>query len=326
MSYTRERQQIIYWAQALNRKGLVSARSGNISCKLPDNKILMTSHDCYLGFLEEKDILLTDSKGDILEGKGELTSEKELHLNIYKRFKDVKVILHTHSPYTVAFFHYFDKLDIFSFETRFYLGDVKVIPQETPIVTDLEPVISCFGDSNIAVLKNHGVVSTGRDFKEAFSLIELLEEQARVNLMAGRGHRVTAPPGHKGICTRKYKLLSPEHIQRLVELVNNDEQAQRLGREYDLTCSLAVKNQDTQEAACFYYEKGRIINSDNNENAEFVIIGRGEILKKVFNREIDPFVAVTQGRVETKGNFSKMSRWYPVMVKTFELWRQAPVD
>jgi putative sterol carrier protein len=65
---------------------------------------------------------------------------------------------------------------------------------------------------------------------------------------------------------------------------------------------------------------------DNDENAEFVIIGKPEILRKVFNREIDPFVASTQGKVKTKGDFAKMSKWYPVMVRTFKLWEQAPVE
>jgi len=77
-------------------------------------------------------------------------------------------------------------LDIFSFETKFYLGDITVIEQATPTVTEIEPVLKELENSNIVVLGRHGVVSVGEDFKEAFSLIELLEEQARVNLFIKR--------------------------------------------------------------------------------------------------------------------------------------------
>ena len=334
MSLTKQKKELIHWAQLLNQKGFIAARSGNISCKVSPQKILLTTHDCYLGYLEEEDILLVDLEGNIIEGKGQLTSETKLHLAIQKKFPETQVVLHAHSPYTTAFFNYFDALDIFSFESRFYLGDIKAIPQDTPTVIDTEPVLNALENNAIVILKNHGVVTTGNSFKEAFSFIELLEEQARVNLMLkciSKGDAGQMPVANPGVCQqpctdeRKYRLLSSEHINRLVELVNNDEQVQELGKKYDLTCSLAVKNQDTQDAACFYYDKGRIIRTENTDQAEFVIIGQGEILKKVFNRKIDPFVASTQSKVKTKGDFSKMSKWYPVLVRTFKLWEQAPV-
>ena len=125
----KQKEQIIYWARRLNERGLISARSGNISLKT-DKGILITAHDCYLGELSYEDILMVDSKGNVLEGKGEATSEKNLHLGIHRKFPHVKVVLHSHSPYTVAFFHYFGRLDIFSFEAKFYLGEIKVVPQE----------------------------------------------------------------------------------------------------------------------------------------------------------------------------------------------------
>ena len=329
MKYTNEKKELIYWARLLNERGFVTARSGNASLKV-DKGILITSHNCYLGQLNEGDILLVDLEGNIIEGDKELTSEKDLHLDIHKKFKDIKAVIHSHSPYTVAFFHYFKSLDIFSFEAKFYLGDVKVVPQDTPTVTNVEPVLEGLENSSIVVLGRHGVVSTGKDFKEAFSLIELLEEQARVNLFIKRiavsGERTEGE--EKKVSSKevkKYKLLSKEHIERLVELVNNDKEAQELGKKYDLTCTLAVKNIDRDDSACFYYDKGKIIKTDNTDSAEFLIAGKEGILKKVFNRKIDPFVASTQGKVKTKGDFTKMSRWYPVLVRTFKLWEQAPV-
>ena len=333
MGYVDEKKEVIYWAFLLNQKGFVTARSGNISMKLEDG-LLITSHECYLGHLTESDILLMDLNGNIIEGKGELTSEKTLHLDIHKKFEDIKVIIHSHSPYTTAFFHYFRNLDIFSFEGKFYLGEIKVIPQKTPIVTDTAGVLCALENNNIVVLGGHGVVAIGKDFKQAFSLIELLEEQAKVSLML----KVIKPPGRRTTGSgceitgrkdsdseKKYKLLSREHIERLVELVNNDSKAQALGQQYDLTCTLAVKNQETGDCVCFYYEKGKIVETDNSGNAEFMIIGKETILKKVFNRELDPFVASTQGKVKTKGDFAKMSKWYPVLVRTFKLWEQAAV-
>ena len=334
MSFEKEKKELIYWAHFLNQKGLVAVKSGNISWRVDRDKILITSHNSYLGYLEEKEILLVDASGGILEGEGKLTSEQVLHLSIYKKFDDTKVVVHAHSPYTTAFFYYFDRLEEFSYETKFYLGDVGAIVQTTPTVTELKPVLNALEKNNIVVLKNHGVVSIGSSFKETVSLIELLEEQAKVNLLTkslaqqpmSQESEVCAR-GEKGAGHQnKYKMLSKEHRERLTELVNNDKEVQELGKKYDLTCTLAVKNQETGQSMCFYYEGGRIVKADIDDGAEFVIIGKEDILRKVFNQEIDPFVAQTQGKVKTKGDFSKMSRWYPVMVRTFKLWEQAPVE
>ena len=60
MSFDKERKEIIYWAKLLYEKGFVTARSGNISSKAGPDKLLITSHDCYLGHLQEDDILLSD--------------------------------------------------------------------------------------------------------------------------------------------------------------------------------------------------------------------------------------------------------------------------
>lgn len=87
MSFARQKQEIIYWAGVLNQKGLVTARNGNISCKVGEEKILITAHGAYLGRLQEQEILLADVAGNILEGDATLTSEKNLHLDIQRLFK-----------------------------------------------------------------------------------------------------------------------------------------------------------------------------------------------------------------------------------------------
>jgi L-fuculose-phosphate aldolase len=333
MRFREEKKELIYWARLLNERGFLTGVNGNISSKIDTHKILINAHGSYLGHMEEDEVLLVDYEGKVLGADKELSSEKDLHLDIYKKFDDIRAVIHAHSPFTTAFFHYFDHLDIFSFEAKLYLGDIQAVPQNTPTVTDVAPVLHALENSNIVVLKDHGIVSMGRDFKSAFSLVELLEEQARVNFFIQKSVqsqtiRLSVDSRAPGMTEKgaTYKLLSKEHVDRLTEVINNDKEVQDLGQRYDLTCTLAVKNQDTQEVACFYYDKGKITKIDNSQNADFVITGKGEILKKIFNRQIDPFVATTQGKVKTKGDISKMSRWYPALVRTFQLWELAPVE
>ncbi|MCM8756837.1 MAG: class II aldolase/adducin family protein [Candidatus Omnitrophica bacterium] len=327
MSYSKEKKELLYWAHLLGEKNFTTGSSGNISYRIDDDRILITCHGSYLRFLEDRDILVVDKKGKLLEGESEITMERLLHLSIHSALPQIKAVIHAHPIYTIAFFHYFARMEIFSFEAKLYLGDIKPIPQDTPNVTDVEPVLKALENTNIVVLKNHGVVSVGEDFKKAFSLIELLEEQAKINILMRKiSEKEINEEDRSKENSYKYKLLSKEHISKLIDLVNNDNEAQQLGRKYNLTCTLAVKNQDTNCAVRFYYSLGKIINVDDSDDAEFVIIGKEEVLKKIFNRQIDPFVASTQGKVKTKGDFSKMSQWYPVLVRTFKLWEKAPVE
>jgi len=181
MDFKKQNQDIIYWAKMLNERRYVTAKSGNLSLKVDKDRILITSHDSYLGFLEEREVLLIDSEGRVISQDGEPTCEKELHLGIYKNISRANAVIHAHPGYTTAFYHYFDELELFSFEARIYLRNVPVLPQSAATVTDIKPVIKELQNSDIAVLKDHGVVAIGKDFKSAFSLVELLEEQSKVN-------------------------------------------------------------------------------------------------------------------------------------------------
>jgi len=334
MSHEKIRKEIIHWADHLSRKGFVPGKNGNISCQVEKDKLFITAHDAYLGHLEENEILLVDWEGEILEGELGLTSEKDLHLKVQRKFRDEKVVFHAHPAYTTAFYHYFDSLEIFSYEAKLYLGDIKAIPQETPAITDISPVLNALENNKIVVLENHGVVSMGANFKEAFSYIESLEEQAKVNLLIqgirNPGLRVKEDlvqlsadvPGRSST----YTLLSKEHISRLVELVNHDEKTERLGLKYGSPFSLALKNKDTGECVCFYYDKGKIIKTDKSQDADFLFVDREVILKKVFNSEIDPLVASLQRKISTEGDVGQMIQWYPLLVRQFKLWTEAPVE
>ena len=99
-----------------------------------------------------------------------------------------------------------------------------------------------------------------------------------------------------------------------------------MGKKYGLTCTFAVKSLGSGQRVRFHYENGRITEVDSNEDAEFIITGEEEVLKRIFNGEIDPFVASTQGKVKTEGDFARMSKWYPALVRTFKLWENAPVE
>lgn len=329
MSFEKEKQEIIFWASQLHRQGINCGRSGNISKRAGD-KILITTHESYLGFLDEGDILVMDSTGAILEGDKDPTSEKSLHLSIYQQFSQKHVIIHAHPPYTVHYFHHHESLTPITLEERVYLGKVSAITQKTPTITDLDAIHQALDNNDIVVIKDHGVVAAGADFKYTFSLIELLEINARLRLITSVSHarkEESHAAKHAQRVIKHYKLFSPDHVAALVKIINNDESAQSLGKEYDLTTTICTRVTDGEELFSFCYEKGKIIEVKYNEGeAEFVFSAPRGTWQKIFAGDLDPFVAKTQGKIKLKGDFNLLSRWFPVFERTFSLWRELPVE
>jgi len=321
MSYIKEKAEIIFWGKELHNKGLLSGSSGNISWRVQQNHILMTAHGSYLGYLKPEDIVLVNLEGHLIEGQKPPTSEASLHLAIYHHFSDKNITIHAHSPYTVYFFHCFDSLIHVSFEERFYLGKVPVVPQYTPTVIEIEPVIEALKFNHIVVLKNHGVVAIGNDFRKVFALIELLETQAKLNLTLQQ-IKLFEEKKISSISTTRYPFFSQAHLEALIAVVNQDEKIQMLGEKFQLSGKICLKDTTNKRSFCLHYEKGRIKTMTEAEvEADFIISGEHEIWWHIFRGDIDPFAAISQGKLKIKGNFHKFSRWYPLFEHTFILWQ-----
>ena len=306
---------------------LVVARSGNLSSRIDKNTILITATGTSLGSLTSDDIIKVDltSVQDIKNKN--LTTEFPLHSAIYKNFTN-KVVIHCHPTLTNAYFATLSALKTLTFETKLTLGNIPVLEQDTPSITQLDPVTEALKASNIVVLKNHGVVAIADKFKDALYLVEELEEAVKVaavarifdkeildNLDVALKENLTAGEA-------AYPMFSREHIQAIVDLVNKDELIAQKGKELDLTVQLAIKLDGTDQAFKLNFEKGRIIRLDPDANAPFVISAPKEIWEQVFLGKLDSFVAVTQGKMKLEGQLAQLSKWYVPFTRLFALFKQ----
>ena len=325
------KKEIIEIGKRLYDKDMAGAAAGNISVKAGDD-IFITSHGVCLGFLKEEDILKIDFKGKILDGKGGISAETPMHLAFYKNL-DTNCIVHSHPLYVNGYFSAQNKFKATTFEAQLVLGDVTVIEQNTPTVTDIAPVIEALKIQNIVVLKNHGVVVVGTELKDAFSLTELLEDSVKSATVAKIwGDTQTGPVRNKisnGVNTdsqQKFKLFSLEHIKEIVRFINEDAEIARLGADTDLTCSLAIKMDETNQAYKMKMEKGKVVELTQDDNADFIISGKKDIWKAIFDRKLDPFAATMQKKLKLKGDFAKLSKWYAPFYKIFDVWKKVSVE
>lgn len=324
------RKDIISIGQMLWQKDLVTGLNGNISLRVEADTMLLTGRGTCLGLLKEKDLILMKTSGELLE-KGEVSSERLMHTEILKNFPETQAVIHTHTPYTNGYFLENDTLTSKIYEAKFYLGDVKAIPQHTPAVSDIRPVIEAFKRNNIVVLKNHGVVAMGKNLFDCFLLIQALEEAVKTDVVSRlyRNAGASVASDAQSVDTnsqRKYKLFSKEQINDIVKFSNADAQLNDLGQKTQMTMDLAVKLDETGQVYSFHFENGMITSIGNDENVEFLVSAPEKIWRAVFNQEIDPFVATTQKKMNLRGDFAKLSKWYAPCSRVFELWQRVPVE
>lgn len=327
------KDQIVEVGKLIWEKDFTGAMSGNISAKVSENVILITGHGTCLGMLKDEDVCTIDLDGHPLEKDFTPSLEKLFHTSVYKNL-DAKAVVHVHPTFTNGYFSANDKIEFDTFETRLTLGDVPVIDQKTPAITDISPVIEALKVSNIVVLKHHGVVAVGETLKDAFFLVQTLEEAVKVacirDLYAQGRHGNTQvekrnEEGRTG--EKKYRLFSEEQIKEIVRLVNSDEKFKQLAQESSLETRLAVVLDETGATYCFHFSAGQIKGyASSATEAEFIISGKSEYWRAIFNRQLDPFAATTQKKLKLKGDFAKISLWYAPFNRLFELWRNVPVE
>jgi L-fuculose-phosphate aldolase len=333
MGTEKLRNKIIEIGKLLWDKGLVTGFNGNISARVDANTLLITGTGTCLGYLNPQDLVLVNLAGEVI-GEGKASSEKLMHTEIYKNFPQIQAVVHTHPTYTNGFFIANTSFTPKTFEAKFYLGEVKSIEQTTPSVTDAAPVIKELQANNIVVLRNHGAVAMGPDLFRAFVLIQELEEQIKMDMVSVHYQKMTNPTPTGGLVpqannpasVKKYKLFSKDQIEEIVRLVNSDPQMQELGSKTAMNMDLAVCLQETGDIYSFKFENGRIIKTGQDAQAEFLITANESIWRAVFNREIDPFVATTQKKMNLRGDFARISKWYAPCSRIFQLWTKVPVE
>jgi L-fuculose-phosphate aldolase len=318
--------QIRAVGKRLYQTGLALAHSGNISARLDDERIVITATGTFLGALKDEDIVTVALGTGLCESAKKPSSELALHCLIYKNFP-AKTVIHCHPPLINGYFAVCQNLKALTFETKFYLGDVPVVKQETPTVTDTQTVIDALKSNNLVVLKNHGAVAIGDTFESGLSLIETLEEAVKVAAVARLFQKDILDDLDSSLKdnVRKddtaYPMFSRDHIQAIVDLVNRDEFIAQKGKDLDLTVKLAIKLDGEDRVFKFDFQKGKVVHLGQDLDAPFVISAPRAVWEQVFLGNLDSFVAVTQGKMKLQGQLGQLSRWYVPFTRLFELFK-----
>ena len=320
MSEKELKLQLINVGLRLYQAGLAVARSGNLSGRLDDAHILITSTGSFLGSLKEEDIVKVNLTTLKSEGKVNPSSELPLHSLVYKNFSAL-VVVHCHPPLINGYFAVAKQLKAVTFETKFYLGLVPVVAQETPTVSSPQEVVDALKTNNLVVLKNHGTVAIGDNLEEAVKSVALARLFDK-DILDGLDISLKEELKRNDPA---YEMFSRPHIQAIVDLVNKDELIGQKGKELGLTVRLAIQLDNSQQVYRFNFEEGRIIELSFDADAPFVISAPAHVWEQVFLGKLDCFVAVTQGKMKLTGQLGQLSKWYVPFTRLFALFKEVKI-
>ncbi len=182
------------------QRELVAGSDGNISVRLNAEQVLCTPTMCCKGFLEPEEICLLNMSGEQLAGDKRRSSEALLHLEILKARSDVMSVVHCHPPHATAFAITGRSVPMgVMAEADVFLGDVPIVPYETPGTAAFSQTILPFvHDSNACLLANHGAVTYGPSLEQAYNLMEVLDAYCRILLLSEQlGPGQMLPPEHR---------------------------------------------------------------------------------------------------------------------------------
>lgn len=324
----RPEREIIEWGERLFERELISGWGGNVSLRLGKGRFLITGQHAPLGFLKPQDLVEIDGKGKAIKKGLQPSSETPLHLAVYGG-TDAQAIIHAHPPMVLAFSLHHHSFVPLSFEEKYTIGEVPVIPQETPTVTEPDIVVKELNLRPIVILKGHGTVATGKDLREAFLLTDLLEQAIHCKLLESNGRLADpdlTPNRLENRGGETYALFSPEHIAALAEIANGDVEFQRQGSEEGLTTTLGFAWEDKNGGWTFHFAEGRIAHWQAGGEAEFVFSGKKEYWEAIFRGRLDPFMATQQGKLKlVRGELWRLSRWFKPFQRAFTLWQTIPI-
>jgi L-fuculose-phosphate aldolase len=179
--FTNLREEIVRYCRLMALKGLVAGTEGNVSARDRDGTILVTPSGVNKGEIEPEMLVRLDLDAKILEGELEPTSEKFMHLEFYRQRPGVGGVAHGHPVFCTAFAAAHQALpENILPELIATIGHVPLIPYGRPSSAKLAAALAphC-RKHNVFLLQNHGATAVGKDVREAYQRLEVVEAYAK---------------------------------------------------------------------------------------------------------------------------------------------------
>jgi len=167
----------------LHARNLLSAADGNISLRLGHDRVAITPAGLNKANLRPEQMALVRLDGQVVSGAP--SSERAMHLSVYRHCPEARVVVHAHPPTAIAWtLAHPELLELPSDalpEVILAAGRIPVVPYARPgteaMGTALEPFLP---EHRLLLLARHGALAWGESLEEAVNGIERVEHAALI--------------------------------------------------------------------------------------------------------------------------------------------------
>jgi len=195
IEHDRIRLDLCCAARLLYRNGLSAANAGHISVAIGDNRMLVNHFGPSFATLRPQHVVMVDYSGKVIEGDAYVNDTIRLHGIIHRENPHATVVMHTHPPAVVTFSAFRRIPEVFDQESCLLMDDVAVIDENYEgLASDEErvmPIAKALGAKPIAILPNHGAITTADSIPLALVRMLLLEGMVQRNLAVASAARAT---------------------------------------------------------------------------------------------------------------------------------------
>ncbi|HEY7790991.1 MAG TPA: class II aldolase/adducin family protein [Vicinamibacterales bacterium] len=187
------RADIVEIGHRLHERGYVASNDGNISVRLPGDRVLATPKSVSKRDMTPDMMVVTDLEGRKLAGERSPSSELLMHLEVYRNRPDIQAVVHAHPPLATGFAVAGIPLDrAVLAEVVTTLGSIPIASYGTPSTPELADAVRQYIKAHDGLLlANHGALAAGVDLFGAYYKMETIEHFAKISLVArllGREH------------------------------------------------------------------------------------------------------------------------------------------
>jgi L-fuculose-phosphate aldolase len=179
------------------QSGLIYSAGGNASIRMGD-EVYITPTGGALGQITPDQLVKVTLDGKVV-GPGKPSKELGMHLAMYNRRADAFGVVHPHPPNTIAFSARYPtpRLNaIPPMNAGFYIrgGQVPLIPYFHSGSHELHDAVAHLAaDFYVVLLGNHGLIASGPTLLDALNVVEEIEQNCHIALLAGEGARTLTP-------------------------------------------------------------------------------------------------------------------------------------
>jgi len=183
-----QRKRVVEAGMEALRRGIVHGTAGNFSERDRETGLIAISPSGipYPDTTIE-DVVVVDDHGNVVEGHRRPSSETPMHTMVMRVFDQIDAIVHTHSHYSTVVSTIRPYLPPLLTETCLVVGArVPVTRYGLTAMEDIgESVVEVMTPASRAVImRNHGLITFGKNFEAALLYSMLVEEAAEVYVQA----------------------------------------------------------------------------------------------------------------------------------------------